>query len=214
LPGHGARPAQDHVLHALTEFADQALHSERLALVGLSRGSHIARGLLHLDPDRETGVALVLPGGNPSSDPARSPSHEVRVADPSIRAGPTEAELWALDNISVVQTHDIVENRRHILAPERALFDAAQDARVFENFEFSFGDIEDKTVSDHPSLIVAGRQDSISGYRDAMDLSARFPRATLAVLNCAGHALAWERPEVFRELMRDWLARLPTAGDI
>jgi len=36
----------------------------------------------------------------------------------------------------------------------------------------------------------------------------RFSRATLAVLDTAGHALAWERPEVFHALMRDWLDRL------
>jgi pimeloyl-ACP methyl ester carboxylesterase len=76
-------------------------------------------------------------------------------------------------------------------------------------FEFSFAEEEQASFFDAPSLIVAGRQDSISGYLDAVDLMHQFRRATLAVLDTAGHALAWERPEVFHALVRDWLDRLP-----
>ena len=67
-------------------------------------------------------------------------------------------------------------------------------------------------VFDGPSLIVAGRQDSMSGYLDAVDLLPQFTRATLAVLDSAGHGLAWERPDLFNALFQDWLARL-SIGD-
>jgi len=63
-------------------------------------------------------------------------------------------------------------------------------------------------VFDKPSLIVAGRQDFMSGYLDSIDLVARFPRATLAELDAGGHSAAMERPGVFTALVRDWLDRL------
>jgi len=214
LPGHGLTggspeiQSQDDVLNAVIDFADQYLPDQEFALIGLSRGSYLARGIVHLRPERVSGVVLIVPGGNPSSDPARLPVHSVLAADPSIRASLAESELWAFDNIDVLQHRDTVEKRRRIVAPAKALFDAAQDARVFENFHFSFGKAEESSVFTGPSLIVVGRQDSISGYLDGIDLLAKLPRASLAVLDCAGHGVAWERPELFHALIGDWLHRV------
>ena len=214
LPGHGLSPArddiqsQDDVLNAISEFIDMILPNERFVVAGLSRGSYIARGLVHTVPERISGVALFVPGGNPSSDPSRLPDPQVIVKDATILPELSDAEIWAHENMSVVQRWDIVEKRRQIIAPARAMFDAEQDARVMNAFDFSFAKEEEAAAVDVPSLIVVGRQDSISGYLDGIDLMHRFSRATLAVLDTAGHALAWERPEVFHALVRDWLDRL------
>ncbi|MEM7214751.1 MAG: alpha/beta hydrolase [Pseudomonadota bacterium] len=214
LPGHGQSPAreniqsQDDLLNAVLEFVDTKLPNERFAVVGLSRGSYIARGLVHSIPERISGVALIVPGGNPSADPGRLPKPLVIKEDASILPELSEAEVWAHENISVVQSWDIVEKRRQIIAPARAMFNADQDARVMNAFDFSFAKEEEMTNVTVPSLIVVGRQDSVSGYLDGIELLHRYPRATLAVLDTAGHALAWERPEVFHSLLRDWLDRL------
>ena len=58
-----------------------------------------------------------------------------------------------------------------------------------------------------PTLIVAGRRDSVVGHLDAVALLERYPRATLAVVDAAGHALVHERPELFAALLGDWLVR-------
>ena len=214
MPGHGQSSArddihsQDDLLSAVLDFVNAALPNEPFAIVGLSRGSYIARGLVHTMPERISGVALIVPGGNPSSDPGRLPDPQIIDKDASIRLELSEAEIWAHENLSVVQRWDIVEKRRQIIAPARALFDAEQEARVMNAFDFSFAKEEATTNVTAPSLIVVGRQDSISGYRDGIDLMHRFPRATLAVLDTAGHGLAWERPDVFQSLVRDWLDRI------
>ena len=62
---------------------------------------------------------------------------------------------------------------------------------------------------EQPSLILAGRQDARVGFRGAMTLVDELPRATLAVLDLAGHHLGRiERPALFEALVRDWLDRL------
>lgn len=61
---------------------------------------------------------------------------------------------------------------------------------------------------ERPSLVVAGRQDSVTGYRDAWTVLEHYPRATFAVLDRAGHGLEPEQPAVFRALMVDWLDRV------
>lgn len=214
MPGHGLSPArddiqsQDDVLNAIRDFIDAKLPNKGFVVAGLSRGSYIARGLVHTMPDRVFGVALIVPGGNPSSDPSRLPDQQVIKADATILRELSDAEIWAHENMSVVQRWDIVEKRRQIIAPARIMFDAEQDARVLNAFDFSFAKEEEATTVKVPSLVVVGRQDSISGYLDGVDIMHRFPRATLAVLDTAGHALAWERPEVFHALVRDWLDRL------
>jgi hypothetical protein len=56
-----------------------------------------------------------------------------------------------------------------------------------------------------PTLIVAGRLDSTVGYAAAIDSFGRHPRAPLAVIDEAGHALPHEEPAVVRALRADWL---------
>lgn len=215
MPGHGQSPgredirSQDDLLNTVLDFVNEILPDEPFALVGLSRGSYIARGLMHFIPDRILGMALIVPGGNPSANPARLPPAQVIERDASIRPELFDSEIWAHENLFAVQRWDIVEKRRQIVVPGLAGFDVEQEARVKSAFDFSFAEEEEATTVTAPSLIVVGRQDSVSGYLDGIDLMHRYPRATLAVLDTAGHGLAWDRPEVFQALVRDWLVRLP-----
>ncbi|MFS0704724.1 alpha/beta fold hydrolase [Cellulomonas sp. 179-A 9B4 NHS] len=55
---------------------------------------------------------------------------------------------------------------------------------------------------------MAGRQDSTVGYAAAVGLLDTHPRATVAVVDGAGHALPHERPDVLRALLAEWLERV------
>lgn len=46
----------------------------------------------------------------------------------------------------------------------------------------------------------------------AVDLLGDHPRATLAVIDGAGHALPHERPELLADLIDDWLGRTTTTN--
>ena len=214
MPGHGQSPAQpditsqDDVLSAVLEFADAVLPGQRFGVIGLSRGSYIARGMVHLRAAQIAGAALIVPGGNPGTEASCLPAHQTIEADPSMRADLAKDDIWRFDNFMVLQRRDLLERARRIAAPAKALFDAEQDARIFKAFEFSFHLRGEAPVFDGPSLIIAGRQDSISGYLDAIDLLPQFPRATLSVLDSAGHGVVFERAEIVQSLLRDWLARL------
>jgi pimeloyl-ACP methyl ester carboxylesterase len=56
-------------------------------------------------------------------------------------------------------------------------------------------------------LIAAGRRDSVVGYTDAAALLERYPHASLAVIEDAGHALMHERPDLLATFLGDWLER-------
>ena len=67
-----------------------------------------------------------------------------------------------------------------------------------------------RAIVTDPTLIVAGRHDSATGYRGPMGLVDKYPRATLAVLSDAGHALPHEQPELLGALLTDWWSALDT----
>lgn len=214
LPGHGLSPpqasihSQDDLLATVVEFSREVLGEEKFALIGESRGSYLARGFVHLHPGRISGAALIVPGGNLPADPERLPEHQTIQPDPSLRKKLQENELDRFDTFMVVQNWEIIEKVRRSKLPAFGLWDAEQEARVSRNFDFAHDQRGETSIFDGPSLIVAGRQDHMSGYLDAVDLLPQFPRATLATLDTAGHGLTWERPDLFDALLRDWLQRL------
>ena len=59
-----------------------------------------------------------------------------------------------------------------------------------------------------PTLILVGRQDSMVGYHDSWKILENYPRATLAVLDQAGHNLQIEQERVFNTLVGEWLDRV------
>ncbi len=64
------------------------------------------------------------------------------------------------------------------------------------------------TAYPNPTLMVAGRQDSIVGYAGLWRLLDNYPRATYAVLDHAGHALPHEQRGLLTALMGEWLDRV------
>jgi pimeloyl-ACP methyl ester carboxylesterase len=59
-----------------------------------------------------------------------------------------------------------------------------------------------------PTLILAGKQDHISGYRGQWDILENYPRATFVVLDRAGHRLQIEQEALFNALVNEWLDRV------
>ena len=104
----------------------------------------------------------------------------------------------------VVQTPAMLERYRRFVAPAAPLTDQSALERIGERWALTG---TDGPAYPGPTLVVAGRQDSTVGYVAAAELVERYPRATLAVLDGAGHALPHEQPEVMACLLSEWVAR-------
>lgn len=213
LPGCGGSTGFDHVrsqddvLHEITGFAAGVTRGEPIALIGESRGSLLAQGLAYTRPEWITGVALLVPGGDRAESQAEIP--------PPVTLVDEERPMDDLDPVVrdraerlVVRTPALVEKIRSTKLPAAAVHNVALEARVQESFAFSFHDTMIAQGFDRPSLIISGRQDSIAGYADAVAMLPAWPRATFALMDCAGHSLSWERPALFAALMHDWLERM------
>jgi pimeloyl-ACP methyl ester carboxylesterase len=102
----------------------------------------------------------------------------------------------------VVQTPAIYERFKALL-PAMTPSDPAFLGRLDTWFSFPVDPLP--APFDRPTLFVLGRQDAVVGYRGAFGLMESYPRASVAVLDRAGHAAPWEQEGVFRALVDEWL---------
>jgi pimeloyl-ACP methyl ester carboxylesterase len=203
LPGMGRTTAEgltgnDDVVTVLGEFVARVADGPVL-LLGHSYGGHLARGLTALRPELVRGLALVCPatertGEVPTLQVVRQDDDAYDDLDADQRAG--------FDDYFVVRTRATARRHRDAVVPGMAVQDEAALERVFARWAVDVG-----AGSAVPALLLAGRQDSVVGYADTVALLDRYPHATLAVVDGAGHALLHERPEVVGPLLTDWTAR-------
>jgi pimeloyl-ACP methyl ester carboxylesterase len=198
LPGMGRTPAPasvvsaDDVLDLLLAYADEVAGAEPVLLVGHSAGAYYAQGFAARRPHRVAGLALVCPLLAGTRD---VPPHRPVVAAPDL--GDAEFRGYF-----VVQTPAMLDRYERFVAPGAAIADEDAAARIGARWELAPAG---GAGYDGPALLVAGRQDSTVGYAATVDLLDAYPRATLAVLDGAGHALPHERPAALAGLLAGWL---------
>ncbi|SKB09985.1 alpha/beta fold hydrolase [Aeromicrobium choanae] len=200
LPGMGRSPApetlrsSDDVLHLMLDFVHAECGSEPFLLLGHSWGAYLAREMAARAPEQVAGLALVCPVLTGDHD---VPEHQVI-------AGPGGLGDDVFRDYFVVQTPEMLERYERFVAPSAELVDEAAMERIGENWGLSLA----AAPYPGPTLVVAGRMDSTVGYAGAADLLDVHARATLAVVDDAGHALPHEQPELLGALIRHWLARV------
>jgi pimeloyl-ACP methyl ester carboxylesterase len=131
----------------------------------------------------------------PRHDAVRQDADAYDELEPAQRAG--------FEEYFVARTRATARRYRDSVVPGTTLVDEAALGRIFTRWTVDVG----STKFSAPTLVVAGRRDSVVGYTDATELLERYPRATLAVIEDAGHAAMHEQPELLAALLGDWLER-------
>jgi pimeloyl-ACP methyl ester carboxylesterase len=214
LPGFGASPAHpaidssDAMVAFLNRLIDVLIGDAPMLLVGESWGGYLVRGIVGRRPDQVLGVALVIPVVIAERSRRDLPPATLLYEDPTVldAVGPVDAAMMRDGSVSIDDA--AWEYARTAILPAIAIVDEAAQERIGERYSFASDVDEIGEPFLRPSLIVTGRQDSVVGYRDSLGLIERFPRATFAILDLAGHMLPGERPHLWRELVDDWLDRV------
>jgi pimeloyl-ACP methyl ester carboxylesterase len=179
----------------------------RFSLAGASYGGYLALGLMHRRADVVDGLALIAPAVESDDSRVRRPERRVFFSDPAVVAGLAEDERnWT--SMSVYQTAETLAIFRTGVLPGIRVADHAFLERLEAGPELTVDVRRLPKPFDRPTLILAGRQDTNGGYLDAIDLLESYPRATLAILDRAGHGLRAEQPALFRALTNEWLDRV------
>ncbi|WP_405060996.1 alpha/beta hydrolase [Kribbella sp. NBC_01505] len=190
-PGTNNRPGdpfitdQDGMLDAIADTITEVLGSDQYAVAGTSAGGLHARGLIKRDPDRVLGLMLRVPAV---------------VVDRTLRTLPTDQYLQRTPAWQTKQDN---------------YYDAAEQTADLEFLgriqadPRTYGLHEEPTLRfERPTLIVTGRQDTMTGYADAWGLLDDYPTATYAVLDQEDHDLPVRRPALYHALVADWLDRM------
>ena len=200
LPGMGRSPAHglssaDDVVDALLAFADEVTGGAAYLLVGHSAGGYLAQAMAARRPRRVAGLALICPL---LTGVREVPEHRVVTGADGI--GDDEFRGYF-----VLHTPEMLDRYERYVAPAAPLVDRAAMNRIGERWELT---PVPGPAYPGPTVIVAGRLDSTVGYAAAADLAGRYPHATLAVVDDAGHALPHEQPALLRALLAEWLQRV------
>lgn len=215
LPGCGSSAAREirstaDVLAAVEQTVTDTVGDEPFLLVGESYGGYLATELTRQRPDQVLGLALVCPVVVPMHAERTVPKHTVIERDETLMSSLDADELATFEPLAVVQTRETFE--RFCAEIGSGLVTADDEAlERIQSGGYALPECEALSY-DRPTLILTGRQDSVVGYADQWALLERFPRATFAVLDAAGHNAQIERPDVTSILLRDWLARCAHAA--
>jgi pimeloyl-ACP methyl ester carboxylesterase len=171
---------------------DALAPGERFVVAGVSYGGYAARGVIYRRRLHVDGVVLSAPAIEMDPAKRRVPPHQILIHDPAMEAA-LEPEEQLAPQVAVVQSLEYLQDFRAAIKPGIL----AADTRFLEHIDaqpsFSFAVDELPAPCPAPTLIVAGRQDSLCGYQDAVALLENFSRGTLSVLDRAGHGLATEQ---------------------
>lgn len=204
-PGHPDVASSDALVELLLTVMDRVAPGQPFGVVGESFGGYLARGILARRRDL-LGLALVCPAVHPG--PADVPEPLVVERDEALISDIAPELLDGFLSNNVRQTRAVWERYVADVVPGLAM----ADWRYLEDV-LGPGTVlaDENATTTAPVLVVTGRQDTSVGYRQQWQLLERFPRATFAVLDAAGHNAQFEQPELFGALVREWLERVSRA---
>lgn len=208
LPGTGLTPSAgittiDQILDVVCEFIEHILPIQNFTLLGLSVGGYLARGFVHRKPEQVNGLCLLVPWLSEHKNQVL-PAPIVLAPNPESMQQLSADDAQKLEGLAVVQNQRIVNWYQDVVVAARQ----KGEGLSMEKYTFSFDMDNSSTPFDKPALFLLGRQDSHVGYLDVMHILEGYPRATLAVLDRAGHALGIEQESLFHSLMNEWLDRV------
>lgn len=215
-PGHGKTPGkdwitnQDKMLDVILAAIDTLTAGQKYSLVGISLGAYLARGVILHRARFVDGLAMIVPIIIAEDEKRSLPSHKVLIKNPTIYAelSPMEEAIFGMSVIHSRAWLNDIRNSPQIPDHENGEPEFLSRIRDKpEKYAFSFDVDALAQPFPGPSLIIAGRQDAVAGYRDAWNILENYPRASYVVLDRAGHPLEDSTGLVY-VLMEEWLNRV------
>lgn len=221
LPGMGRTPGprwidgSDRMLEVVLGLVDALTPNERFLLAGESFGGYLARGVVARRPEMVEGVLLICPLARPYDvtpagiDKGDVPEPTVLESDPILLASLTDSERERFVELAVRQNSRTIERYRQEILPALEIADTDfLENCLGSNTPFALAIDDPARPFPGPSLILTGRQDCATGYRDIWKFLECYPRAAFAVLDGAGHNLQIEQDVLFTALVTEWLERV------
>lgn len=210
LPGFGSTARLDAPggLPEIAEWLDQAvtelIGSARFAIVGNSLGGLLACELAARRGKQVLGMALLAPVVDPVAAHRTLPDHVVLEMDAAFLETLDAADRGLYTELAVIQSQENWQRFKRAALPGLRAADLRAMARLGQRYFLTEPPEERLSGCDRPMLIISGKQDSVVGFEDQRALALKFPRATVAELDAAGHNVHLDQPGVVHALLAEW----------
>lgn len=208
----------DAMLTWILGFIEEVLPPGQFLLAGESYGGYLSRGIARALPGRVAGLLFICPLIVARTDEREVPTHGPGLVEEGYGKGTSPGDLEEFESVAVVRDSYCLGRSLREIAPGLKLARAERlETLRARGYSFSFDQLgrtgqpgrEEAfdPVFQGPSLFLLGREDSSTGWRDALRLADRYPKASYAILDGAGHNLQIEAAGLFSYLVGDWLGR-------
>ncbi len=218
LLGMGKTPSSRQVKNSndmikiLEEFIDKVIGKENFLLAGESYGGYLSLGLICKMKDRIDGVLLICPmvdSWSTIQEFGKVPDRQIILQSEQIDLLEDSADVESFMYLAVMATPNVFEKFKEYILPGINIADKEYLTNYYSgDYNHDMEEEIRRVVFYKPSCILTGRQDNSVGYEMSYKLLERFPRATLAILDSAGHNLQIDNELLFSEIAKDWLRRV------
>lgn len=214
LPGMGKTQnitdisCSKHMLDVVQEFIARIIPKQRFIIAGYSFGGYLVQCIASKSQRFLDGMLLVAPVVMPEDSKRTLPPHQVCVKGMTLRSFKDQAEKDSFDMMAVRTPEVWAKVKRYIVAGVRAGNTPFLDSIRTGRYAIRCNTQKFKKKFRKPVLIIAGRQDVVVGYKDALNVLDNYPRATMVTLDAAGHNLQYEQQPLFTSLVSDWLRKI------
>ncbi|KQR99355.1 hypothetical protein ASG12_00430 [Williamsia sp. Leaf354] len=211
LPGFGSSAVGPSVSHAddiaadLDDVIDREIGRRPFAVVGSSFGAGLARRLAVRRPDQVLGVAMLCPTAEPIAS-RRLPETRAVEVDENLLAGLAESDRDQFTAVTTRQTADVWHRFEQYVLPGLR----AANPDVVERIRPTLSQSPETMGPPYPGpvLMMLGRNDTVVGWRDQLDLAEHYPNATVVIVDRCGHNVHLEHPELAHHHLHTWLDAL------
>lgn len=192
--------------HAVSELARAILADApaRFSLAGLSMGGYAAFEILRQAPERVTRLALVNTSARPDTPEATSRRRGlIELAQKGEFKGVTPRLLPSLLSQRHLENEALTQ-RVYAMAERVGREGFIRQQHTIMSRPDSRPLLPEITV---PTLVIAGREDTLTPPEIAEEMAAAIPGADLLLLSGAGHLSPIERPYAVSRALRGWLER-------
>lgn len=202
---------QTYVADVVLTFIAQVVGEQRFAIGGESWGGALAQPVVQRFRDQVVGVCFV---GTAASfeieeDPPEPPPP--LISDPALvaRAASIDPRAGEVVRWQPVQTPHVLDWWLENSRPAKLLLDVAFRERLWDDPKagrLAFPPLTEPFPG--PALIFNGRQDTSTPLAQMLPLIDQYPRATVAILDRAGHLAMVQQRALFNALVDEWLERV------
>lgn len=210
IPGMGlSKPGfvknGDGIIEVLDAFMEDIAPGEQYYIGGNSFGSVVARALAARRIDRTLGLMLIAPGSQNKG--LNVPQNGICSYDKEFAGTLPEDEVNRFLLMHANLNKDTWERYMSLAYPSVL----ANEDNVFLHsvlkgkFSFEINRSLEKQRFDKPTLILTGKYDIAVGYEDQFGWLSTFKKGTYIVVDCAGHNIHIDCPDMFYKSVYGWL---------